>query len=261
MSSLNLSRTALPSLSGGMIAITGGASGIGRATAELTARAGAHVLAGDTNDAALAALAGFAQTEDLAIDCMPLDVSEPDSVVEFVKTAAGVAEPLTGVVCSAGIAPDVPTRDMTLEQWNHVLTVNLTGAFLTAQHAIRVMAGHRRGGSVVTVGSAVGTTGRAALAHYAASKGGLVALTRSLALEFGPDNIRVNCVSPGGGVNSPLMWSRMTPEQVANRTARSPLRRLGQPEDVARCIGFLLSDLGSWITGQNLNVNGGSLMW
>lgn len=261
MSSLDLSRTSLPSLAGGTIAITGGASGIGRATAVLVARAGARVLVGDLNDVALGELEEFAKAECLDIDCAGVDVSEPESVAGFVTTASTASDPLTGLVCSAGISPDVPARDMTLAQWNHVLAVNLTGAFLTIQHAYRVMVKHGRGGSVVTVGSAVGTTGRPALAHYAASKGGLVALTRSLALEFGPANIRVNCVSPGGGVNTPLMWSRMTPEQVAERTARSPLRRLGQPEDVAHCIGFLLSDLSSWMTGQNLNVNGGSLMW
>jgi NAD(P)-dependent dehydrogenase (short-subunit alcohol dehydrogenase family) len=261
MSSLDLSRTSLPSLTGGTIAITGGASGIGRATAQLAARAGARVLVGDLNDAALAELDETAKIERLDIECAHLDVTDPSNVARFMATAAAASDPLTGLVCSAGISPDVPTRDMTLAQWNHVLAVNLTGAFLTVQHAYRVMVEHGHGGSVVTVGSAVGTTGRPALAHYAASKGGLVALTRSLALEFGRDNIRVNCVSPGGGVNTPLMWSRMTPQQVAERTARSPLRRLGQPEDVAYCIGFLLSDLSSWMTGQNLNVNGGSLMW
>src|SRR5258708_1220424 len=145
MSSLNLSRTALPSLSGGTIAITGGASGIGRATAELAAQAGANVLVGDMNDAGLAELAAFAQARRLGIDCMRLDVTEPDSVAKFVTTAAGAAVPLTGLVCSAGISPDVPTCDMTLGKSNHGLALNRTCAFRAVHLATQLMAEPRPG--------------------------------------------------------------------------------------------------------------------
>jgi NAD(P)-dependent dehydrogenase (short-subunit alcohol dehydrogenase family) len=236
--------------------VTGGASGIGRATAILAACSGAHVVAGDLNEQALADLEHHARDNGLPIRTVRLDVTSPESVAEFLAVGE---EPLAGVACSAGIAPDVPAFDMTLEMWNHVIAVNLTGTFLVAQAAARAMVEHGRGGSIVTVASAMGTTGAVNLAHYSASKGGIMALTKSLAREFGPHQIRVNSVSPGG-INTPLYQGRMSEQKVRENIARMPLGRLGEPEDVAKCIGFLLSDLSLWITGQTINVNGGSLM-
>jgi NAD(P)-dependent dehydrogenase (short-subunit alcohol dehydrogenase family) len=254
-------RTALPDMSGRTVAVTGGASGIGRATAVMVAEAGARVVAGDIKQDSLSELAKFAAATGLGITCTHLDVADPASIDEFITSAAGAESPLTGLVCSAGISPDVALSDMTLDQWNLVLTVNLTANFLAVQRAAAAMMEHGEGGSIVTVGSAVGTSGRPNLAHYAASKGGLVAFTKSAAQELGPQRIRVNCVSPGGGVNTPLMWGRITQARVDDLVAKSPMRRIGEPEDVARCIGFLLCDLSTWMTGQNLHVNGGSLMW
>lgn len=249
----------LPGLDGVTVAVTGGASGIGRASAVLAAQSGARVVAGDLNDDLLADLATEAKARELAIETVHLDVADTDNVEEFVATADARSD-LYGLVSSAGISPDTPALDLSLAQWHQVIAVNLTGTFLVDQLAARAMVAHGRGGSIVNIGSAVGTTGSGSLTHYAATKGGVASLTRSLARELGPSNIRVNCVSPGGAVNTPLMWSRVSEEYVEQRVAGLPLQRIGEPADLAYCIGFLLSGLSTWITGQNIQVNGGSLM-
>lgn len=259
MPAIDFATTALPGLQGVTVAVTGGASGIGRASALLAAQSGARVVAGDVNDELLTALQNEASTRGLAIEGVHLDVSDAGSVAEFIAVADAHAN-LFGVVSSAGISPDSPGMELSLELWHKVLDVNLTGTFMVNQLAGRAMIAHGQGGSIVNIGSAVGTSGSAVLAHYAATKGGVLSLTRSLAKELGPSNIRVNCVSPGGAVNTPLMWSRVTEEYVQQRVAGLPLPRIGEPEDLAYCIGFLLSGLSTWITGQNIQVNGGSLM-
>jgi NAD(P)-dependent dehydrogenase (short-subunit alcohol dehydrogenase family) len=256
---IEFSRTVLPGLADVTVAVTGGASGIGRAAALLAAQSGARVVAGDVNDELLADLDREAKSRELPIETMHLDVADPGGVEEFVAAADSRSD-LFGLVASAGISPDAPSLEITAEQWHRVLDINLTGLFRCDQLAARAMVAHGRGGSIVNIGSAVGTTGSGTLAHYAATKGGVAALTRALAKDLGPHAIRVNCVSPGGAVDTPLMWSRVTEEYVEQRVAGLPLRRIGRAEDLAYSIGFLLSGLSSWITGQNLQVNGGSLM-
>jgi 3-oxoacyl-[acyl-carrier protein] reductase len=249
----------VPGIEGTTIAITGGASGIGRATARSVAVAGGRVIVGDVDTDSLAELGDLAKSEQLDITTMTLDVSDPDSIAHFIDVAA-VDASFGGLVCSAAICPDFDVLEMPLHLWDRVMTINLRGTFLPVQLAARALARRGRRGSIVTIASAVGITGGKGLSHYAASKGGVIALTRSLARELGSANIRVNCVSPGGGVNTKMYTDRATPETIAARVAQNPLARLGEPEDVANCIVFLLSDLSDWITGQNVNVNGGSIM-
>lgn len=256
MQSAHLSPIVIPGLADRCIAVTGGASGIGRSLALIAAASGAEVIAGDVNEAALSSLATEAQEAGLSIRPAQLDVTSPESVERFLR----ISElPLLGVACAAGIAPDHSAVDMSLELWNRVISVNLTGAFLVAQAAARRMLEGGRGGSIVTVASAMATTGAANLAHYAASKGGVIALTKSMAKELGPRQIRFNTVSPGG-IDTPLYRGRMTDEAIERNIARIPLGRLGQPQDVAATMAFLLSDLAPWVTGQVVHVNGGSLM-
>jgi NAD(P)-dependent dehydrogenase (short-subunit alcohol dehydrogenase family) len=256
MQSSHLRPIVVPGLANRCIAVTGGASGIGRSLVMIAAASGAEVIAGDINDDALSSLAKEAQQAELSIHPVRLDVTSSASVEEFL----GLSElPIMGVACSAGIAPDHPAVDMSLELWNKVISVNLTGAFLVAQAAARRMLEGGHGGSIVTVASAMASTGAVNLAHYSAAKGGVVALTKSMARELGPKQIRFNTVSPGG-IDTPLYRSRMTDAAIQQNIARIPLGRLGQPEDVATCIAFLLSDLTPWVTGQVIQVNGGSLM-
>ncbi len=259
MSSPDPAQLAFPGLDGATIAITGGARGIGWAAALLAERAGAHVVVGDLSEESLENVETAARGGGLNIRGVELDVSDDVAVRAFVEEAASDGRRL-GLVCSAGIAPDVDVLDMTSDQWQVVQDVNLRGTFTAAQAAARVMRDRGTGGPIVTISSAVGTTGSPGLTHYAATKGGVIAMTRSMAREVGKYAVRVNCVSPGGGLNTPLYLNRATPEQVAARIAGLPMRRLGEPEDCANFIVFLLSDLSSWITGQNFNVNGGSIM-
>ena len=254
-------REAYPGLATRTVAVTGGASGIGRAVVLLAARAGAHVVSGDTNASAAEELQADADRDGLRVRSVRLDVTDASSIESFVEVAAGQPALLHGLVCSAGVAPDASFLEMSEELWDRVIDVNLTGTFRVTQRVARALVAGGIGGSIVTLGSANGTTGAANLAHYSATKGGVLALTKTMARELGMHGIRVNCASPGGGISTPLYWSRTTPEYAEERVAGLPLPRLGEPDDLAAAIVFLLSDLSPWITGQNFQVNGGSLMY
>ena len=254
-------REAYPGLDAKTVAVTGGASGIGRAVVLLAARAGANVVSGDANATAVDALQAEADSDGLSVRSVVLDVTDAASVASFSELAASQPAPFHGLVCSAGIAPDSSFLDMPQELWDRVIDVNLSGTFRVAQQAARALVAAGNGGSIVTIGSASGTTGAVNLSHYSSTKAGVLGLTKTMARELGPHGIRVNCVSPGGGINTPLFWSRTRPEDAELRVAGLPLPRLGEPEDMAACIVFLLSGLSPWITGQNFNVNGGSLMY
>ena len=159
------------------------------------------------------------------------------------------------LVCNAGIYPTRPFLQLSIEEWDEMLGVNLRGAFLCAQSGARLMVEQGRGGSIVNVTSISAANPAADHAHYNASKAGLEMLTQSLAAELGPHRIRVNAVAPG------LIWSETVeqdwPEGVARWLARVPLGRLGQPDDVADACLFLASPAARWITGASLRVDGG----
>ena len=255
MDSLHVSSMLLPGLQGHGIAVTGGSSGIGRATAILAARSGASVVAGDINEQTRADLEESAKAEGLAIQCVHLDLADPASVADFVATADAGGN-LRGVVNAAGIAREEPALEVSLETWNHYQAVLLTGPFLVAQGAARIMVARGTGGSIVSGSSAAATVGHANLAPYTAAKAGLIGMTKALAREWGQYGIRVNCVSPGA-VDTPLYRAQQTHRDDVTRL---PIPRIGTPEDLALAIGFFLADQSPWITGQNLNVNGGALM-
>jgi NAD(P)-dependent dehydrogenase (short-subunit alcohol dehydrogenase family) len=242
-------------LRGVSVAVTGGGSGIGRATALLAAQLGASVVAGDRNDSGVAALADEAERAGLDVSGVALDVTDRGSIDAFLAAATAKA-PLWGIVSSAGIAPVVPALDLTPQAWQEVLSVNLTGTWDVAQAAARILVEQGRGGSIVNVGSNASTFGPADLAHYTASKAAVVGVSKTLARELGRYDIRVNVVSPGA-VDTPLYWDRPSHNDDVTKL---PLARIGQPEDLARCALFLLSPLSSWITGQCILVNGGSIM-
>jgi NAD(P)-dependent dehydrogenase (short-subunit alcohol dehydrogenase family) len=242
----------------GAVAISGGGSGIGRQAALVLARAGHEVVVGDCNVEALAELREAAEAEHLPIDTAELELGDESSIRRFVHTAAARGG-LAGLVCSGGISPSAPLLDVSKQLWDHVLQINLTGTFIAAQESARVMVNQHGGGSIVTVSSTMGASGgRPGFAPYAASKAGVIGLTKTLAIELGAAGVRVNCVAPGA-VDTPL-FRQTVGETAAKSWAKSPLGRVGEPQDIAQAIEFLLTDRSSWITGQVIHVNGGVYM-
>ena len=182
---------------------------------------------------------------------LPADVQRTAAVLE----AAGGCDVL---VNNVAIQPEAPCHVMTLEQWSRTLAVNLTSQFLFSQAAIRQMLEHGRGGAIVNLASVQGSQSQPGIPSYAASKGGVLALTRQLAVEYGPHNIRVNAVSPGT-IATPLVQrilkERGTTEQEAGQS--NCVQRIGRPEEVARVVCFLASQEASFMTGENVTVDGG----
>ena len=227
--------------------VTGAASGIGHATAERFAAEGARVVAADINiDAVHHALGNRV----LAVE---VDVADPASVaslVEKTKSAYGAPEVLAHF---AGITRDAMAAKMELEAWEDVLRVNLTGTFLIARAAAVAM--RERGGGSIVLTSSRSYLGNIGQANYAASKGGVVSLTRTLALEYGKWNVRVNALAPGY-IETPM--TAAIPERLqALAIEGTPLRRAGQPAEVAAAALFLASEEAAYITGVVLAIDGG----
>jgi dihydroanticapsin dehydrogenase len=242
-----------------VVLVTGAAMGIGKAIAILFAREGARILAADISEQG-------SDTEREIIDAggqclfVRTDVSSEKDVEAAVKAGSerfGLVDVLANV---AGIAHESRAHELRLEDWHHILDVNLTSMFLCAKHVLPGMMSLRRG-AIVNIASIQGLLGFPGYPHYAASKGGIIAMTRQLSREYAADNIRVNCIAPGT-VDTPMnhgVLARVAdPEALkANWAKMHPLGRFGQPIDVAYGALFLACDESSWITGQCLAIDGG----
>ena len=246
-------------LAGRTALITGGSRGIGRAASVLFARLGARVAVAYQRDRAAAESTveemRRAGTEGLALQA---DLGDTESARRLVDAAIASLGGLDVAVVNHGIWKEAPIETMTDAEWNETLQVNLAGAFAVCQQAARHMV-PRRVGSIVLVSSTAGQRGEARYSHYAASKGALLAFTKSLAAELAPHGVRVNGVAPGWVVTDMTREALQAPEAAAS-LAKIPLGRPGTPEEIAGPVAFLASDLASYLYGEILAVNGGAVM-
>jgi len=252
-----------PTLDGRAVLVTGGGSGIGRATAaEIAARGGAVAVL-DRDAAGVEETVGSVTAAGGRALPLPVDVADDDAMRLALERAVGELGRLDGVVTAAGIfdGPDLqPLADVTLETFQRTLTVNLTGTFLAMKYALPHLERPERDprSSVVTIASTAGLRGHGYGSGYTASKGGVVALTRLVAVQYGPRGVRANCICPGA-VDTPMTGGIWDSDEARARMRREvPLGVVARPEDIASVAGFLLSPDAHHLTGQILAVDGGT---
>jgi 3-oxoacyl-[acyl-carrier protein] reductase len=244
-------------LQGRIALVTGASQGIGRACALELARAGATVALAARNEAKLAAVAAEIEAAGGQAAAFALDVSNEESIKAGAKAVIERFGKVEILVNNAGITRDGLMMRMKRVDWDDVLGTNLTGAFLLTQALISPML-KNRWGRIVNISSVVGRTGQAGQANYAASKAGLIGLTRSLAREFASRGITVNAVAPGY-IETP-MTAVLDEKLRTSMLAAIPLGRAGTDQDIAQSVAFLASDAAAYITGHVLDVNGGMFM-
>ena len=236
--------------------VTGAGRGIGRHIALGLAGMGARVVLAARSDSELRAVQAEIDAAGGEAAVIATDMSRKADVVRLVEQTVERLGALHILVANAGICPMTPLEMISEEEWDQVLTVNLKGTFLACQAALPHLRHAGKLGRVVILSSIAGQSGgMSAPAHYAASKAGLLGLTKLFAQRLAPDGVTVNCVSPAT-VESDLT-SGWSPEFLASLAARIPLGRLGKPEEVAAAVCYLVSDSAAFITGATLDINGG----
>jgi 3-oxoacyl-[acyl-carrier protein] reductase len=235
--------------------VTGAGQGIGRQTAITFAREGAKVVVADMNEETIKSVADEITASGGAALPVAVNVAKADSVEAMVKaTVDWGGGRIDALVNNAGITRDARLQKMSEDQWDAVINVNLKGVWLCGKAVGTIMA-EQGSGSIMNASSIVGLYGNFGQSNYAATKGGVIAMTYTWAIELGPKGVRVNAVAPGFTM-TPMMDT--VPEKVLDSIrAQTPLRRLGDPQDIANAYLFLASDESSFITGQVIAVNGG----
>ena len=236
------------------IIVTGASGGIGNSIVKKLNKAGANILASGTRIEKLEEL----KKNFKNIKILKFDISQNDKIVEFIENATNeLGGSLGGLVNNAGITQDNLAIRMSLDEWQKVININLTSTFLMSKFAIKKML-KNKSGKIVNITSVVGHTGNLGQANYTASKAAIVAMSKSLAIEYSKKNININCISPG------FIKTKMTDiidekfKEVI--VSKIPSARLGEPDDIANAVLFLSSEQSSYINGETIHVNGGMYM-
>lgn len=244
-------------LLGKVALVTGAAQGIGKAIALLLAEKGADVVVSDINVEKAQETAREVEEKGRKSMALKVNVADPDEVEQMVETIIEKFSRIDILVNNAGITRDKLLLRMSSEDWDAVLDVNLKGVFNCTKSVIKYMS-KQRSGKIVNIASVVGLMGNVGQANYAASKAGVIGFTKTVAREFAQRGININAIAPGY-IQTPM--TEVLPEKVKEELMRLiPMGRLGQPEDVAQAVLFLVSEASNYVTGQVLNVNGGIYM-
>jgi NAD(P)-dependent dehydrogenase (short-subunit alcohol dehydrogenase family) len=244
-----------------VIVVTGAGRGLGAAAAELCAKNGAKVVLSDINDEWGNNVLKKLRAQDLDVSYVHADVSKEADVAAMVKFAVDAYGRLDGIVNNAATIVVKKAAEITAEEWDLVIGVNLTGVFYGCKHAILQFQKQGGGGSIVNIGSISAVVGMPEQPGYCASKGGIFQLTRQIALDYAPENIRCNSIGPGsieGEFVDIYLDNQSDPTTARERIiAGHPLGRMADPFEIAEAIVFMLSDRSSFVTGANLQVDGG----
>ena len=236
------------------IIVTGASGGIGNSIIKKLNEAGANILASGTRIEKLEEL----KKNFKNIKILKFDISQSDKIEEFIENATKeLGGSLDGIVNNAGITQDNLAIRMSLDEWQKVININLTSTFLMSKFAIKKML-KNKSGKIVNITSVVGHTGNLGQANYTASKAGIVAMSKSLAIEYAKKNINVNCISPG--FIKTAMTDKIDDKFKEVIVSKIPSARLGEPDDIANAVLFLSSDQSSYINGETIHVNGGMYM-
>ena len=236
------------------IIVTGASGGIGNSIVNKLNKAGANILASGTRIEKLEEL----KKNFKNIKILKFDISQSDKIAEFIENATNeLGGSLDGLVNNAGITQDNLAIRMSLEEWQKVININLTSTFLMSKFAIKKML-KNKSGKIVNITSVVGHTGNLGQANYTASKAAIVAMSKSLSIEYAKKNININCISPG--FIKTVMTDNIDEKFKEVIVSKIPSARLGEPDDIANAVLFLSSDQSDYINGETIHVNGGMYM-
>ena len=236
------------------IIITSASGGIENSIIKKLNEAGANILASGTRIEKLEEL----KKNFKSIKILKFDISQSDKIEEFIENATNeLGGSLDGIVNNAGITQDNLAIRMSLDEWQKVININLTSTFLMSKFAIKKML-KNKSGKIVNISSVVGHTGNLGQANYTASKAGIIAMSKSLAIEYAKKNININCISPG--FIKTAMTDKIDEKFKEVIISKIPSARLGEPDDIANTVLFLISDQSNYINGETIHVNGGMYM-
>ena len=236
------------------IVVTGATGGIGKSIVQKLDSVGANILASGTKQEKLDEL----KMKFNNLKILKFDISKIDEIEKFIEDAASLlGGQLDCIVNNAGITQDNIALRMSLDEWRKVIDINLTSTFLLNKFAIKKML-KNKSGKIINITSVVGHTGNLGQANYTASKAGIVAMSKSLAMEYAKKNININCISPG--FIKTAMTEKIDDKFKETIISKIPSAKLGEPEDVANAVIFLASDQSDYINGETIHVNGGMYM-